>query len=88
MLGAVRAPEAGRARAEERVLGAAPVRVVVPAVGAGPARAGWGVGESAAKQSFAFAKCSLVVLVAAHLESIAPAAPTTNTNLCAACSTS
>jgi hypothetical protein len=67
MLGAVRAPEAGRARAVERVPGAAPARVVVPAVGAGQARAGWAVGESAAKQSLAFAKCSLVLLVAADL---------------------
>ena len=88
VLGAVRAPEVGRARAEERVPGAAPVRVVVPAVGAGQARAGWAVGESAAKQSSAFAKCSLVLLVAAHLESIAPAGHTTNRNRCTACSTS
>ena len=76
MLGAVRAPEVGRARAVERVPGAA------------LAGAGWAVGESAAKQSSAFAKCSLVLLVAAHLESIAPAAPTTNRNRCTACSTS
>jgi hypothetical protein len=41
--------------------------VVVPAVGAGQARAGSAVGESAAKQSPAFAKCSLVLLVAADL---------------------
>jgi hypothetical protein len=53
--GAVRPVAAGRARAEERVPGAAPARAEERAPGAARARAGWAVGESAAKQSPAFA---------------------------------